>query len=277
MTSRSKKSLAPKCRICGDSPTIKSHLIPQGFVKEIFFHPKGDEKHMLVSNDKGFKTSSTTGRYETDLLCAKCDGKLGAYEERALVLLRELRQIPIGTREGSKSVIEEGTYPFRVRLVDDFIRFACGILWKYMSVPDDSPSKIMIEAFRVPLEKVCFQGAPVPTDIDVFLERDLFAATAYDDPHDVFYYTTPSLNERGGRTMAWFSVGGFVIYVQLDSNGASHFAPPKCWMRGRKKCYFNVDLRALHTNIGIIQSMDEARDHLARLNRKVVIPPRYSK
>lgn len=231
---------------------------------------------MLVFNETGYKASSTTGRYEPHILCGKCDGKLGAYEEQALLLLRELRHVSIGTKTGSDSVINSGTYPFRVRKVDEFIRFACGILWKYLSVPDDNPSRIRVNQYRDMFEQVCFHGAPIPTDIDVFLERDVLSATAFDDPHDVFYYTTPSVNERGGRRMAWFSVGGFIVYVQLDPGGLSDFAPSKCWMRGRKKCFFNVDIRALRTNMGIIQSMDATREDLAKLNRKVVLPNRAS-
>jgi hypothetical protein len=276
MTNHKKKSLSAKCRICGDGPTIKSHLIPEAFVKEIFYDPKADEKHMLVSNEKGSKSSSTTGRYEPDLLCGKCDGKLGSYEEQALVLLRDLRQVSIGAKIGTTSYIIDRVYPFRVKKIDEFIRFACGILWKYMSVPDDNPAKIDLETLRVPFEQVCFHGAPIPTDIDVFLERDLLSATAFDDPHGVFYYTTPVVNEFDGRWMAWFSVGGFIIYVQLESGGLSDYAPSKCWMKGRKKCAFNVDRRALHTNRGIMKSMEHARDDLAKLNRKLGFPTRTS-
>jgi len=188
----------------------------------------------------------------------------------------DLRQVSIGTKKGTDSFINSGVYPFRVKKIDEFIRFACGILWKYMSVPDESPSKITLDAFRDPFEQVCFYGAPIPTDIDVFLERDVFSATAFDDPHGVFYYSTPSVGKRGGRKMSWFSVGGFTIYVQLDPGGLSDFAPSKCWMRGRKKSAFNVDMRALRTNMGIIHSMNQARDDLAKLNRKLVFPTRSS-
>jgi hypothetical protein len=272
MGSQKKKPSAANCRICGDTPTIKSHLIPEAFVREIFFHPKADERHMLVSNEKGFKTQSTTGRYEPDLLCGKCDGVLGAYEDRALSLLKELRQVEIGTKKGTDSVFYSGVYPFRVQRVDDFIRFACGILWKYMSVPDTNPSHIRLGPYRELIEQVCFLGAPIPLDIDVFLERDLFSAAAYDDPHGVFYYTTPSVNLLGGQRMAWFSVGGFIIYIKIDDGGPSSFAPSKCWMRGRKKCFFNVDMRALHTNISILQSMADTKEDLAKLNRKIAFP-----
>lgn len=246
--------------------------MPEAMVKEIFFHPKADERHILVFNEKGYKTSSTTGRYEPNLLCGACDSRLGGYEEHALLLLKELRQVSISTKNGTNSYIKEGTYPFRVKRVDDFIRFACGVLWKYMSVPDDNPSKITMDEYRDPFERICFHNAPIPIDIDVFIERDIFSATAFNDPHGVFYYRTPSVNERGGRRMAWFSVGGFIIYVKLDARGPSNYAPSECWMRGRKKCFFNVDMRALHTNIGIIQSMNETRTDLAKLNRKIVFP-----
>ncbi len=275
MNNKTNNSSAAKCKICGDAPTIKSHLIPEAFVKEIFYHPKNDEKHMLVFNETGYKARSTTGRYESDLLCGKCDGKLGVFEESALVLLRDIRQIKIGRKSGTDSVIKNGVYSFRVAKADELIRFACGILWKYMSVPDSNPGKITVDDFRLPFEQVCFHDAPIPMEIDVFLERDVLSATAFDDPHGVFYYVTPSVNMRGGKRTAWFSVGGFIVYVKLD-DGPSDFAPSKCWIKGRRKCFFNVDIRALQTNFGIVDSMTTAKDDLRRLNRSIVPPARLT-
>ncbi|RUM15804.1 hypothetical protein EFD56_24230 [Rhizobium phaseoli] len=229
---------------------------------------------MLVHNDKGVKLQSNTGRYAPDLLCGKCDGILGKYEESALALLKQLRLVKIGTKTGTTSHINSGTYRFRVEKVDDFVRFACGILWKYASLPEDNPSVIKVGHFRESLELVCFHDAPVPSTIDVFLERDLLSVSAFDDPHDVFYYVTPSVDVVDDRRMIWFSVGGFIIYVKLDNGEPSDFAPSVCWMRGRKKCHFNVSMRALHTNTGIVESIHTARDDLARLNRKILLPQR---
>ncbi|MBY5826369.1 hypothetical protein [Rhizobium leguminosarum] len=263
-----------KCRICGAGPTIRSHLIPEAFVKEIFFSPKADEKHMLVHNDKDFKAQSNTGRFERDLLCAECDGVLGTYEGRALSLLKKLRHIAVGTKSGTQSFIKEGAYPFRVEQADDFVRFACGILWKYASTPRDSPSAIDVDRYYDTLQSICFHRGAIPETVDVFLERDLLSVAAFDDPNGVFYYSTPSVDLLAGQRMAWFSVGGFIVYIKLDDGGISAFAPSKCWMRGRKKCHFNVDVRSLETNMGIFDSIETAREDLARLNKKLGLPSR---
>jgi hypothetical protein len=260
------------CRICGTKPAIRSHLIPEAFVREIRYAPKSDEKHMLVHNDRNVKTSSNTGRFERDLLCATCDGILGSFEWFALNLLKRLRHVKIGKKIGTQSMVSEGSYPFRVSKVDEFIRFACGILWKYAALCSTNPSFINIGNYRSVCEEICFRGGAVPDDVDVFIERDLFSYAAFPDPTDVYYYCTPSTGLRDGRYMAWFSVGGFIIYVRMDRHGSSSFAPKRCWMRGKKRCFFNVAMRAVETNIGIAESIGLAKEDLARLNKKLLLP-----
>jgi hypothetical protein len=63
--------------------------------------------------------------------------------------------------------------------------------------------------------------------------------------------------------MAWFSVGGFTIYVKLNELGLSDFAPRKCWMRGRKQCFFNVATRSLLVNSSIHETIGLTSGYLA--------------
>ncbi|WP_380784816.1 hypothetical protein [Sphingomonas sp. R86521] len=266
---------AVRCRICSVGKPIRSHLIPEAFIKEIFYDPKADEKHMIVHNEKGVKQASTTGWFEKGILCSDCDGVLGVYEEAALKLLRRLRHDKIGFKVETSSTINAKTYPFRVTVVDEFVRFACGILWKYASMNPTNAAFIVIGPHKQIFEDVCFRGSAIPHNVDVFIERDLFSFAAFDDPNDVYYYRTPSVGLRGTRQrvrMAWFSVSGFTIYVKMDDARSSDFVPNRCWMRGKKQCYFNVNPRSLTVNNDMPRSMNWIRPDLARLNRKLVFP-----
>lgn len=276
--SKPQPPVAPaKCLICEEVPTIEAHLIPRGFVREIQAAPKSGEQHMIVEAG-GLKQASKTGRYSRDILCASCDGRLGVYEEDALTLLRRLRHRKIGKKVGTNSFIREGAYPFRVRRTEDFIRFACGILWKYGAIPPAVPGHITLGAYQEVLGATCFGRDPIPNAIDVAIERDLTSFAAFTDPHDVYFYRTPSTGTLGGRRMAWFSLGGFIIYVRLDVSGpSSHFAP-RYWMRGKEQHFFRVSMRSLHENEDVGVSIHRAAEDLAKLNRMVrpAVPARRS-
>ncbi len=260
------------CLICRQRPAIRAHLLPEAFVREIFHEPKTDEKHIIVHLETGAKQQSNTGRFERGILCAECDGILGRYENSAFQLIKRLRSVRVGGKLGTESFVNEGTYPFRVAVVDEFVRFACGILWKYSSTPADEQSHIEIGECRALFEGICWHGAPIPEGVDVFIERDLFSFAAFTDPSQVYYYCSPSIGLRGYVTshdFAWFSVGGFTIYVKLNQPGLSDFAPRKCWMRGRKACHFNVAMRSIEVNSSIHKSVGITRDDLARLNKGI--------
>lgn len=266
------KLTIPFCLICGTKPTIRAHLLPESFVREIFHQPKADEKHIICDPETGKKYQSNTGRFERQILCATCDNVLGQYEGAAFRLIKRLRSVRIGKKEGTDSFINEGAYPFRVAVVDDFVRFACGILWKYAATAPQDAFHIEIGECKALFEAICFHGAAVPEGVDVFIERDLFSFAAVADPTEVYYYCSPSIGQRGNRAshrLAWFSVGGFTIYVKMNDPGISDYAPRKCWMRGRKACFFNVAMRSIPVNSSIHESIGRTRDDLARLNKKI--------
>lgn len=272
MPKRNKDVPIRLCLVCRTRPSIRAHLLPQSFVREIFHDAKDDEQHMVVHPGTGTKYRSGTGRFQRDILCAECDGILGGYEDVAFRLIKRLRCVRVGKKVGTQSFINAGTYPFRVADADDFIRFACGILWKYASIPLTDAAHIDIGGCKAMFEDICWRGAPIPDGVNVFVERDLLSFAAFKDPTEVYYYATPSTGICGHQTsqrMSWFSVGGFIIYVKLNQPGLSDYAPKKCWMRGRKACHFLVAMRSVETNSSIHESIGLTRDDLARLNRSI--------
>lgn len=265
------ESVSPpaRCLIC-QGQTIEAHLIPRAFVREIQVNPKSGEQHIVVEYDRGAKRRSKTGLFSREILCAACDGRLGAYEDDALKLFRRLRSRDIGKKIGASSFIREGAYPFRVRRTDDLIRFTCGILWKYGAVPSTTPGHISLGPWKEVLAAICFQDGPIPESVDVAIERDLTSFAAFTDPHDVYYYRTPSMGVLGGRRMAWFSLGGFIIFVRLDAAGRSNHFPPRLWMRGRTQHHFWVAMRSLDENMDVGVSIHRVADDLAKLNATVL-------
>lgn len=272
MPKNTTKAAPATCLVCQREPAIRAHLLPECFVREIYHEPKADEKHVIHHPITGDEYRSNTGRFDKGILCSTCDNILGRYEESAFLLIKRLRAMKVGTKQGTDCVVHEGTYPFRVLVVNEFIRFTCGVLWKYASIPAVDAGHNDIGDSKALFEDIYFRGTDIPEGVDVFIERDLLSFAAFKDPSEVYYYCTPSVGLRGNRTvhrMAWFSVGGFTIYVKLNDRGLSDFAPKKCWMWGRKQCYFNVSVRSLTVNSSIHQSIGLTTDDLARLNKSI--------
>lgn len=264
----------PACLVCGARPTIRAHLIPESFIRQIQMKPKSGEQHLIIHPSLDYKQPSKTGRYEPRILCGPCDGKLGRYEEAALRLMGRLRSRRIGVKTGTESVIREKDYAFRAPDPDAFMRFACGILWKYASVSPRLPGYIDVGDYRNVFEDICFRGAPIPKAVDVGIERDLFSFAAFTDPNDVYYYQTPSLGARGTKRVAqlgWFGVWGFIVYVRFDEDGPSDHLPSRCWMRGREQFHFHVSMRSIDYQLEQIgPSIHEVKQDLNRLNGKIL-------
>lgn len=267
------EATGPVCRVCGAQPTIKAHLMPEAFVRQVHMLKKSGEQHIVIHPDLSSKQASKTGRYDLHILCGPCDGKLGRYEDSALRLLNRLRPRKVGVKNGSESVIREGNYPFRAPSPSDFIRFACGILWKYGSISPDISGHIDLGQFRGIFEDVCFRDAAIPRSVDVGIERDMYSFAGFTDPNDVYYYRTPSLGGRGRdrvAQLAWFSVAGFIVYVRFDANGPSDHLPTRCWMRGKEQLHFHVSLRSMTEAQFLAPSIMSVSNDLNKLNGKLV-------
>jgi hypothetical protein len=247
--------------------------MPEAFVRQVHMVQKSGEQHIVIHPDLGFKQASKTGRYDARILCGPCDRRLGRYEEGALRLLNRLRSRKVGVKNGTESIIREGNYPFRAPSPSDFIRFACGILWKYGSISPEDPSYIDIGAFRNVFEDICFRDAGIPKSVDVGIERDMYSFAGFADPNDVYYYRTPSMGGRGSARvaqLAWFSVAGFIVYVRFDEAGPSDHLPPRCWMRGKEQLHFHVSLRSVNEVRLLAPSIQTVTRDLNKLNSKIL-------
>ena len=75
MKGKQANRLHPPVWSVGQAPTIRAHLIPESFIREIQMKPKSGEQHLIIHPDQDHKQASKTGRYEPRILCGPCDGK----------------------------------------------------------------------------------------------------------------------------------------------------------------------------------------------------------
>lgn len=84
------------CCGCGeDKSLIEAHIVPKAFCKRL---SKPNEAAKLVSLGE-YAKRSPTGYYDPNILCNKCDGQLGAYDDYAFSFLH-------GSIGGKRTVFE---------------------------------------------------------------------------------------------------------------------------------------------------------------------------
>lgn len=210
------------CRHCGSNETIRAHLIPEAFVMEV----KVDrgEQHLIVHEGVTRPQVSNTGHYDPDLLCARCDGILGRYEDYAVKLFRRLRAV----RADLGTVVEMGPVDG-----DMVLRFAAGVAWKYAATQPQF-GRIDIGPYASVLQDVAFENGPIPEALDVTVVRIV------ELDGDVYFYRAPVPARHGGINSVRFSVGSFVIYLKIDKRPKDRILPTECWLKGRRDGKFLI-------------------------------------
>lgn len=87
------------CIKCGKKETIKAHLIPKVFCREI---QVGKMHAAGVINSNKF-TPTQSGVFDKQILCAKCDGELGELENYAAKTFRIIRKKYVSNDNGIKN------------------------------------------------------------------------------------------------------------------------------------------------------------------------------
>lgn len=161
------------CLVCGESVTIKSHLIPRALTHEVQIH----KAHAVVRESGDFKYTQS-GIYEKHILCAECDNKPGVSENTAVRTFRAIRK--------AAKLSSFGEYVLESVKGDSILRFVTGVLWKY-SVASQENGRIELGPYQNTLRDVTFSSINVPKTIDALLIR----LKRHRGDGDVFAYRAP--------------------------------------------------------------------------------------
>ena len=188
------------CLICGSERTIRSHLIPACFAKDVRAASDSDIA-VTVGATENFRPSKS-GKFDMSILCEYCDGVLGKYESYSFHMLSRLNLQTSGITPGiavKSNDIDKET----------FLRFCAGIAWKYAVAKKDL-GRIEIGPYKQRLQEVAFSDAVLPHWIDVILFRlgtPEAGSTFYREPHT---------DRQLGVNIVRFSLCHFVIFLKID-------------------------------------------------------------
>src|ERR1700716_4357044 len=105
------------CRSCGVLDLIKAHIIPASFGRLAI----GDGKH-LKQVSAGSRRSLQSGVWDTQILCQRCDGVLGAYDEYAIKMVRR----------ASNEIVPLPGEAFEIGAVETrlIVKIVAAVLWR---------------------------------------------------------------------------------------------------------------------------------------------------
>jgi hypothetical protein len=201
------------CLNCGADATVRAHLIPQTFVREV----RGDAKgHALTNSELSSFQPSQNGRYDDAILCAACDNILGKEEKYASETLAAIRRSALHI-VGRAFMVDgiEG---------DRLLRFAAGIAWKY-SVTKPQYGGIALGPYSLILRDLLFRDAHTGEAVDAFLMK------LHSGDDIAYFYRAPSLERYEGLNFVRFAVGGFIVLLKLDRRRPVRL-PASAWLRG---------------------------------------------
>ncbi|TDY02418.1 hypothetical protein [Thiohalophilus thiocyanatoxydans] len=187
------------CSKCGEKNTIRAHLIPQVFCKEV---QTGKSHATAVKTDGSFHPTQS-GTFDKNILCATCDGELGRLEEYAAIVFANIRKGSINRGFGIKEChgIDK----------DKILRFCAGILWKY-SITSEEYGKIDLYSYQDEIKKIAFGEIEIPSWFDVALVRLLI----HKQDDEVFAYRAPLNLKKQNVRLYNFMLGGMVCLVKAN-------------------------------------------------------------
>ncbi|WP_133164239.1 hypothetical protein [Solimonas fluminis] len=201
----------PLCKFCGaDRRLIKAHIIPEAFFRQL---KVPGETPILVSSRKGhFKKKSPIGVYDSNILCAECEGLFAAPDNYgAKILIQEFDSL-------FEPVIRHGRIvAFTGKGIDQTLlqKFLVGTLWRASVSGQDYYSNVRLgpleemakAAFLDPTHPEAHRFSSLLSRWQVSKERESLA-DAMMDP----------LPEKWNQVRAYrFYFGRTVAYIKADN------------------------------------------------------------
>lgn len=103
---------------CAATQLIQAHIIPRGFARDVM---AGHQHNMRITASNVGTTQH--GVYDSQLLCANCDGALGAYDSDALDTVRRFAN-------NEHVIAADGAYTLANVDGDMFAKFVLSVLWR---------------------------------------------------------------------------------------------------------------------------------------------------
>lgn len=218
--------------------------MPQAFTKEV----RVGNEHAFVQGNNFRRTK--LGLFDSEILCGRCDHKIGRFEGHAFKSLTKARKSAPHLYGFSEVEQFDG---------NQFLRFCSGLLWKY-SVTKEEFGRIDLGSYQEILRQIAFNGADIPESIDAFL----ILLKRFPSDTKVISYRAPLPILLEGLDFIRFWVGGFVVFVKLDERqyDSSNYSP--YFIRNQQNIRFRIAPAELFEEFNELQRLVLGNQRLSK-------------
>ena len=187
------------CRNCGRAPTIRAHLIPRAFAQDI--RDGGPDLRVGSIDQTGYGLSKA-GFFDDSILCACCDGKLGAFDSYAVTFCR--------TFEQNREMINGDMFRIAPVDTDRLVRFAVSVCWRYSISTRPEAANIQLGPFEDEFRQILYSGRRVSAEPALVIWAN---RTAFNMKRLAF---APTMHRQYGLRFCSIILSGLSFVLKID-------------------------------------------------------------
>lgn len=188
---------------CTNTKLVNAHIIAKGFGRLI----RGDGPNVRIAPENIGTAKQQLGEFDSDILCADCDGILGRFDDYALELCQKFEWLH------TKPQPEVFELPQSDREL--FGKFVLSVLWRASISNRPSVAGVKLGPYEMKLRDAIFSSRSIDTlpEAEIILQR--YTVRGNIDPAGHYFY--PTRFKMAGLNFYNFAVGGFRIRTKIDS------------------------------------------------------------
>lgn len=185
---------------CNCTKLIKAHIVPRCFARALMGQSTHNIQVSLVN-----ARPTQHGVYDPTILCAKCDGILGEYDDYAIEICKRFEP---------DHIVKDETFELANVDGDKFAKFALALLWRASISSRPEFKKINLGPYERAARDVLFGAKPL-SDIRGY-ELMLFRFKKIANFDVPGFYSSPSRLGNLGVNGWKFALSGFKFVAKMD-------------------------------------------------------------
>ena len=149
------------CIICGKSPTVRSHVLPKGLMRDMIDTPQG---LTVVSRDSDRSRLSQSGLIDANLLCSEHEKATEAYDKYGVEFCRAFEQLAVPTETGNGFMVPNPKPQMLARFI-----YAC--VWRYVTSRYGTEVALNLGRYEAIMRGCIFEGAECTLPVIVGLSH----------------------------------------------------------------------------------------------------------
>lgn len=191
-----------RCAICGEGPTVKSHLFPRSLVRRI----RGTEKFVYEGNRaKAGKRLSQSGLWDSNILCRRHEAALSSADDYAARFCRRFDRSAVRSASGN-------SYSHQNPRPELLLRFIAATVWRHVVSKHGKAHDLDLGPHKATIEKYLFESEPLP--FEAIVGRSNLVDLA---GKRIEFGLAPYKRNLLDWEVWHFTIGGFDFYLKTDS------------------------------------------------------------